>query len=223
MGRSPTTRPERAQNRVRHERDRDVGLSPLPAYRGVPWHWWSATAIIFAMKPLVDPKVDFAFKHDRWLYFLRHAAALGIDSLPAALDVPDVCLALGDLMMIPLSERERYESHLKLQRDMYTALAEKRDEGRAEGRAEGHVEGRAEGRAGAWRDDIRDLQEMLGRDVMPVEELQSLPLPSLKSFAPRLRRPRAFGLRFAAVAARRRGPFRPLVRRPAALRGRLRR
>ncbi|HJT33042.1 MAG TPA: hypothetical protein VJ783_13455 [Pirellulales bacterium] len=79
--------------------------------------------------------------------------------------------------MISQSERdrERYESHLKLQRDIYTALAEKLDEGIEKGRAE------------ARRDDVRNLQEMLGQDVMSDEELQALPLPELERIASRLR------------------------------------
>lgn len=122
---------------------------------------------------------------DRWLYFLRHAPALDIGSLPATLDVPEVRLALGDLMMISQSERERerYESHLKLQRDIYTAVAEGRDAGEALGLETGRALERAE----RWRDDIQYLQELLGRDVMSAEELQALSLPELENLTGRLR------------------------------------
>jgi hypothetical protein len=106
---------------------------------------------------------------------------LNIDSLPVALDVPEVRWALGDLTMISQSdlERERYESHLKLQRDIYTALAEKLDEGMEKGRAEGRAEG--------WRDDIRYLNEVLGHEVIPPEQLAALSLPELESLVARLR------------------------------------
>lgn len=204
------------------------------------------------MKPLVDPKVDFAFKHvfgqeqnkqllislldavcfvdtplfpdfdgyhsvfelrergrgalftdqmavhilelpkftktaehvatplDRWLYFLRHAPALDIDSLPPTLDVPDVRLALGDLMIISQSERERerYESHLKLQRDMYTTLAEAEDRGEARG-----IE---QGRARTLISLIPYLQRVLHHEVVSREQLQALPLPELDALAARL-------------------------------------
>jgi hypothetical protein len=48
---------------------------------------------------------------------------------------PKVRWAMGDLMMISRSkqERERYESRQKMQRDVYTALAEKLDEGASKG------------------------------------------------------------------------------------------
>src|SRR5437870_4001372 len=68
---------------------------------------------------------------DRWLYFLRHGDQLDANSLPGALDAPEIQRALGDLQMMTQSEleRERYEARLKMQRDISTVLAEARDEG----------------------------------------------------------------------------------------------
>lgn len=122
---------------------------------------------------------------DCWLYFLRHATALDLGSLPRSLEVPELRWALGDLTMMSQSEleRERYESYLKKQRDIYTAMAEKLDEGLVRGRAEGRQEGQAEARC----DDIRYLQEMLGRDVSSLNDLRGIPLPELERLALRLR------------------------------------
>jgi hypothetical protein len=52
---------------------------------------------------------------DRWLFFLRHGESLDPDALPEPLNVPDVRWALGDLLMISQSDRERdlYESLVK--------------------------------------------------------------------------------------------------------------
>lgn len=114
---------------------------------------------------------------DRWLYFLRHASALDADAVPETLDVPEVRWALGDLMMIARGdhEREQYESRLKMQRDLYTALAEKLDEGRAEGRAEQRC------------DDIQYLQEILGHGSVPLNTLKALSASELESLEVRLR------------------------------------
>lgn len=109
---------------------------------------------------------------DRWLYFLRHATELDTDVLPKSLDVAELRWAMGNLMMISQSkqERERYESRLKMQRDVYTALAEKLDEGRAEGRAE----------------HVQFLQKSLRQPVTPLAELRSLSAADLQSLAAQL-------------------------------------
>jgi predicted transposase/invertase (TIGR01784 family) len=121
---------------------------------------------------------------DIWLYFLRHAQELDADSLPRALDLAEVRWALGDLIMITQSERERerYESRLKMQRDVYTALEEAREEGRVKGRAEGRDEGRAEGQIAR----IQSFQRLLRQDVTPQQQLQSLPIQELETLAVRL-------------------------------------
>jgi predicted transposase/invertase (TIGR01784 family) len=113
---------------------------------------------------------------DRWLFFLRHAQDLDSDALPESLDVADVRWALGDLIMITQSERdhERYESRLKMQRDVYTALVEAREEGRQEGRAEGQIA------------RIQSFQRLLRQDITTLEELHALSFADLESLAARL-------------------------------------
>lgn len=90
---------------------------------------------------------DLSTPLDIWLYFLRHAERLDTDALPETLNNPDIHHAMEELRMLTQSEmeRERYESRLKMQRDIYTSRAEARDEGLEEGRKEGLEEGRKEG------------------------------------------------------------------------------
>lgn len=57
-----------------------------------------------------------------------------------------------------------------MQRDVYTALAEKLDEGRAEG----------------WRAHIQYLEKALRREVTPAKRLQALSLAELEHLATRL-------------------------------------
>jgi predicted transposase/invertase (TIGR01784 family) len=123
---------------------------------------------------------DLTTPLDLWLYFLRHAQELDADTLPARLDVPEVRWALGDLIMITQSERdrERYESRLKMQRDVYTALIEAREEGRTAGREEGRAEGEIE--------RIRSFQRLLGEEVTDRQQLQALSLGELEGIAARL-------------------------------------
>jgi flagellar biosynthesis/type III secretory pathway protein FliH len=116
------------------------------------------------------------------LYFLRHAEQLDLNVLPKSLDMAELRWALGDLMTISQNkvQRERYESRLKMQRDVYTALAEKLDEGLERGRDEGRAEGRAE--------HIQFLQKSLRQNVTPLEELRSLSAADLQSLAAQLER-----------------------------------
>ncbi|HMC89219.1 MAG TPA: Rpn family recombination-promoting nuclease/putative transposase [Gemmataceae bacterium] len=113
---------------------------------------------------------ELATPLDRWLYFLRHGETLDTDHLPGALDVPEIHRALGDLQMMTQSEleRERYESRLKMQRDIYTALKEARDEGRQEERRQGRIE------------RIQFLQRLLRQALTPVEHLQTQPAEELE-------------------------------------------
>lgn len=143
--------------------------------------------------PKFNKAVDeLATPLDRWLFFLRHAQDLDADAPPAPLDVSEVRWALGDLVMITQSEpdRERYEARLKMQRDIYTALAEAREEGRDEGRAEGRQEGRAEGRQEGRVDglvsQIQSYERLLSRDVTALEELWQLSVADLESLVDRL-------------------------------------
>lgn len=136
-------------------------------------HILDLTKFAKAVEELADPL-------DRWLYFLRHAASLDADALPARLNVPELRWALGDLTMISQSERdrERYESRLKMQRDIYTALTEGREEGREKGREEGEA-------AIQFR-RIQSLQRLLGQDIKPHEQLKTLSLSDLESLAVQL-------------------------------------
>ena len=83
---------------------------------------------------------------------------------------------MGNVMLISQSklERERYESRLKMQRDVYTALAEKLDEGLDRGRAEGRAE------------HVQFLQKSLRQTVTPLAELRSLSAADLQSLAAQL-------------------------------------
>ena len=119
---------------------------------------------------------ELATPLERWLFFLRHAQDLDADALPESPDVAEVRWALGDLIMITQSERdrERYESRLKMQRDVYTALVEARDEGRQEGRAEGQIA------------RIQSFQRLLGQEIIALEQLHALSLGDLESLAARL-------------------------------------
>jgi hypothetical protein len=71
-------------------------------------------------------------------------------------------------------ERERYEPRLKMQRDMYTALAEARDEGLREGVLKGQIE------------RIHCLQRLLRRLATPQEQLQTRSLAELERLAEQL-------------------------------------
>ena len=134
---------------------------------------------------------DLTTPLDRWLYFLRYGEELDADVVPVTLDVPEVRWALGDLFMISRidPDRELYEARLQERRDkaaerqaLEAALAAQET-----ARETGLSEGRAEGRAEQRREDIRYLQEMLGHEVMGVEESHALPLPELESLVARLR------------------------------------
>ena len=129
---------------------------------------------------------------DRWLYFLRHARDLDADALPSPLDLPELRFALGDLIMISQSKRdhERYESRQKMQRDVYTALAEAEEIGEARGLEKGILkgieQGREEGQAEGRRALIESFQKLLRREAISREQLQRLSLPELEELAARL-------------------------------------
>lgn len=110
---------------------------------------------------------------DRWLYFLRHAPTLDVEALPRPLNVPEIRWALGDLKTMSQDERERerYEYYLKKQRDIYTALAEKREEGREEGEVRVQIR------------RIRALERLLRQQVRSSDELKTLSIADLETFA----------------------------------------
>jgi len=115
---------------------------------------------------------------DIWLYFLRHAAKMDTEALPAALQQPLVLRAVEELKMLSQTdeERERYEARRKAQLDYNTGLKVSRMEGREEGRVEGLTKGEQIGR-------IHLLERWLGRPATPTDELAALALDDLTRLA----------------------------------------
>jgi predicted transposase/invertase (TIGR01784 family) len=103
---------------------------------------------------------------DVWLYFLRHAAMIEADALPAALDRPLVRRAVEELQVLSQTdlERERYEARRKAQMDQISFLNAARREGREEGKLMGR---------------IQLLERWLQRPQTPEEELAALSLEEL--------------------------------------------
>jgi hypothetical protein len=112
---------------------------------------------------------DLASGLDIWLYFLRHAAKIDPEALPAALDQPLVRRACEELKMLSQTdlERERYEARRKAQLDYNTGLKVARMEGREEGLLEGRMKGEQIGR-------IHTLERLLHRPETPTEQLLAL-------------------------------------------------
>jgi predicted transposase/invertase (TIGR01784 family) len=108
---------------------------------------------------------------EAWLYFLRHAANLDSEQLPATLQAPEIQRAMGELTMLTQSEleRERYEAREKHQRDERSRLRAAREAEEAALR-EGLEQGRAEGEL----DLIHFCQQLLGKPLTPREELLAL-------------------------------------------------
>ena len=126
---------------------------------------------------------------DIWLYFLRHAAKIDTDAVPAALQQPLVLRALEELKMLSQTdvERERYEARRKAQLDYNTGLNVARLEGREEGRQEGRIEGRQEGRAeGEKIGVIHLLERLLNRPETSIKQLASRSLEELTHLADEL-------------------------------------
>lgn len=68
---------------------------------------------------------------DIWCFFLRHAASMDKDQIPAALNVAPIWQAIEVLTMLTQNdqEREQYEARVKVQRDWSSSLAEAREQG----------------------------------------------------------------------------------------------
>jgi predicted transposase/invertase (TIGR01784 family) len=103
---------------------------------------------------------------DIWLYFLRHAAKMDPDALPAVLQRPLVVRALEELKMLTQTdtERERYEARRKWQLDHNTGLKVARMEGREEGARIG---------------TIHFCEKFLNRPLTPIEQLAEMSLEDL--------------------------------------------
>jgi predicted transposase/invertase (TIGR01784 family) len=107
---------------------------------------------------------------DVWMYFFRHAEELDSDTLPAALNTPEIHHALEELNVLSQNdqERERYLARVKMQRDQLSRLASAREEGRLMGL-------------------IQAYQEMLHQPVTPSEQLRDVPLEQLHELAQQLK------------------------------------
>ncbi len=133
--------------------------------KGIVWSDQLAVHLLELPK-FTRSATELATPLDRWLYFLRHAEQLEVDSLPAALDVPEIHRAMGELQMLSQSdlERERYEGRLKQQRDMRAALADACREGRRQG----------------WEGVIHSCERLLRRLETPKEQLRNLSITELE-------------------------------------------
>lgn len=109
---------------------------------------------------------------DRWLFFLQHAVNLDIDALPEPLNVPELRWAIGDLIMISQSDRERelYESRLKMRRDISSAITEAAEKGESKGQIA----------------RIQSFQRLLRQNITSREDLQGRPLAELERLASQL-------------------------------------
>jgi predicted transposase/invertase (TIGR01784 family) len=104
---------------------------------------------------------------DGWLYFLRHAAKIDTDALPAALERPLVRRAFEELKMLSQTdlERERYEARRKALLDENTRLKVARLEGLAKGEKIGV---------------IHFLERVLQRPETPTDQLAAVSLEDLE-------------------------------------------
>lgn len=125
---------------------------------------------------------------DCWLYFLRHGEQIDAEVVPESLNVPELCWALGDLLIISRTDpdRELYEAALRERRDKASLQRTSEARGRAEGFAEGLAEGAAKARADLRRADIQTLQKSLRQKVTPLEQLQALSWDELDAIWARL-------------------------------------
>jgi len=113
---------------------------------------------------------------DFWLYFLRHAAKIDTEAIPAVLQQPLLLRAVEELKVLTQTdiERERYEARRKGQLDHDTSLRAARLEGLEEGQAEA-------------RDSmihmIHFCEQLLHRPESPAEQLARSSLDELRRLA----------------------------------------
>ena len=133
---------------------------------------------------------QLAAPEDPWLYFLCHGDELDTEALPAALELPEIHKALGEMKMLTKDqlELERYESRLKMKRDMYAALKEAQTQGLTEGLTEGRAEGRAEGQKEGKIERIHGWQRFLRQQPTPAEQLMIRSIEELEAMAQSLER-----------------------------------
>jgi predicted transposase/invertase (TIGR01784 family) len=132
---------------------------------------------VFELPKFTKKASELRSRLDVWLYFLRHAAMMDMEALPAALQDPLVVRALEELKMLKQAdpERERYESRRKAQLDDQTRLKVARMEGREEGRQEGLIQGEI--------GKIHFCESLLNRPETPSSELARRPLDTLTRMA----------------------------------------
>jgi len=132
---------------------------------------------------------ELASDLDVWLYFLRHAAMMDTDNLPAAMQqrLP-VLQALEELKMLAQTdlERERYESRRKAQLDYNTGMKVARMEGVVEGELKGRMEGELKGRMEGEIKRIQLCERLLKRAETSAEELAGVSLEDLERMAQEL-------------------------------------
>lgn len=115
---------------------------------------------------------------ERWCYFFKHGAELGLEDLPAPLDVPVIRMAVEELMRISQSEleRQRYLERQRVERDAASAAADSRM-----ARQDGVEEGKQIGR-------IQLLQQILNLEVTSDEDLSKLSELELEQLEDSLKR-----------------------------------
>lgn len=126
---------------------------------------------------------------DVWLYFLRHAAMMDTDNLPAAFQQrPPLLQALEELKMLTQTdlERERYEARRKAQLDYNTGMKVARMEGKTEGEIEGEKRGELKGRMEGEIKRVHLCERLLRRPETPAEKLAGLSLEELDRMAQEL-------------------------------------
>jgi predicted transposase/invertase (TIGR01784 family) len=132
----------------------------------------------------VGDRLVGATELEKWLYFFRFAADLSLDDIKERLSDNIFREAAGVLDMISQTPRERelYEARVKLERDEAARLLGAREEGLEEGLEKGLERGRLEGkRIGKLVGVIQTLQQLLGDEVSPSEELEVQPETDLES------------------------------------------
>src|SRR5436190_1078120 len=92
---------------------------------------------ILELPKFKKPETELANGLDRWLYFLRHAATIDVDEVPAQLRQPLILRAMEELKMLSQTdvERERYEARRIWQLDYNTSMRDARQMGAEDGRA----------------------------------------------------------------------------------------
>jgi predicted transposase/invertase (TIGR01784 family) len=124
---------------------------------------------------------------EAWLYFLRKATELDPGALPAALDVPEIRVALERLKMLAQTDiqREIYEGRLKARRDEEARLYEATQQGLQQGLQKGLQEGRQKG---VLIGRIELLRRFLKQAPLERAQLEAMDLQALQAMEADLNR-----------------------------------